>query len=457
MCLGGAEIHNSRNTPFDSRFDFGDFTDSSNLTMGDPYVKLISTTNISSATYEFQKVRGGTSILNVTNPTNSGSGGTSSSPSPNPTATNVIALADLQRKIDHLQNMEPIFFAVLGVNALIMAAAVGLGIWFCCCRRKKGSTESASGGARRPPGRSGRRRGSLNGNTISTMELTTKDGTGTSYAAVSLQNPDGEPLTPPANRPTYEGVPGDRQSTASFWTDPFRHSRTLSGVSALRPMMPAPAGAAITPTGPDPQTPISERGFDAAELTVPPPERARVLSTPNPVTEAYRRQSAMPQSGAMMMPMPGSIERHRHSSSTSAAEQSFNLEVPAGSPSPLGHLGGNNTAALTSQRAFTGDPPPQRQSAMPGMGMPFPASESPSPSSSATPREFSAVPSGAHRASNLNNLAPLPKQVSSSSPLAGQASSYPENDTNTATTVIDALEPSAVTAASAIPRINISS
>jgi hypothetical protein len=438
--------------------------------MGDPYVKLISKTNISSATYEFQKVRGGTSLLNITNPTNSAGGGnsTSTSQSPSPTSNNVIALADLQRKIDHLQNMEPIFFAVLGANALIMATAVGLGVWFCCCRRKKKSSPESSG-ARRPPGRSGRRgRGSLNGNTISTMELTTKDN-GASYAAVSLQNPDGEPLTPPGHRSTYEGVPGDRQSTVSFWTDPFRHSRTLSGVSALRPMMPAPAGVAITPTGPDPQTPISERGFDAAELTVPSPasqERARVLSLPTPVTEAYHRQSPMPPPGAMMM--PGPTELYRHSSfgaptSVTVPEGELNTQTraggfipqpsplslpvaPAGSSHPSGPLGGNNTASFTQQHSI-GEPPSQQHSAMPGMGMPFPTSES-----------YSATPPGARGAPNPHNLVPRTKQVSRSSPLAGQPSGHPKNDEIiTATTVTDTSEPYAVTTDSAIPQMNVSS
>lgn len=368
------------NTP-DLRFDFGDFTDSSNLTMGDPYVKLISTTNITNATLEFQKIRGGTSVLNITNPTNSGSGGTSSSQSPSPTAAGV-SLADLQRKIDHLQNMEPIFFAVLGVNALIMATAVGLGVWFCCCRRKKGSSENVV--PRRPQGRRGR--GSTNGNTLSTMELTTKGDNGTSYAAVSLQNPDGEPLTPPAIQSTYEGgFPGDRHSTVSFRTDPFRHSRTLSGVSAFRPMMPAPAGAAITITGPDPQTPLSDGGFDTTELTVPSPVsqgRGRVSSTPT-LAQA-RRHDAVPPPGAMVT--PGATERYRHASFSALASSTVpegeantpaSVQQPSPVPLPAAAEQSSNPISLAPQHALVHDPPSQQHPTTPGMGMPFPTSEPP--------------------------------------------------------------------------------
>ncbi|KAF9507201.1 hypothetical protein BS47DRAFT_339884 [Hydnum rufescens UP504] len=38
-------------------FDFGDFASQSNLTMGNPYVKLLSTTNITAASLEFDKLR----------------------------------------------------------------------------------------------------------------------------------------------------------------------------------------------------------------------------------------------------------------------------------------------------------------------------------------------------------------------------------------------------------------
>ena len=328
--------------------------------------------------------------------------------------------------------MEPIFFAVLGANALVMATAVGLGIWFCCCgRRKKGTSGAGSGGTRWPPGRSGKRARltSTAGNTLSAMELTTKEENGSSYAAVSLQNPDGEPLTPPAIRSGhYEGFPGDRQSTISWrQDDPFRHSRTLSGLSAFRPMMATPTGAAINVRGPDPQTPVSpsEGGFDTAQLTVPPPERARVLSMPMPSTDALRRgnNAVPPPPGAMVVPP---AERSRHVSSGAltntpptisegeqsnnastrgfvrqpsplsspavAAERSSNLDVPStslsppqtqpqpevSSSSPLQNGNSNTSASPT--------PPQQQQhSAMPvpGVGLPFPISSSP-PSSSPT-------------------------------------------------------------------------
>lgn len=279
--------------------------------MGDPYVKLLSTTNITSATLEFQQARGGNSTLKISNPTNSGSGSTSTpTPGSSPTA---ISLADLQRKIDHLQNLEPIFFAVLGVNVLIMAAAVGLGIWFCCCRRRKSNNSDGSG--RKFMGKSTRRgrAGLAGGNTISTMELTTKEDNGTSYAPVSTLNPDGEPMTPPGVQSAYDpnGPVGARQSTVSFRTDPFRHSRTLSGVSAFRPMVPTSMGSSIT-TGPEPMTPGSEKGFDLSLPSPTTPERARVSSMPALNNESYRRQSSMPPLGAMMA--PGLTERYRTSS-----------------------------------------------------------------------------------------------------------------------------------------------
>lgn len=462
--------------------------------MGDPYVKLLSTTNISSATLEFQKVRGGNSTLKITNPGDTGT--STQSPGSSPT---VITLADLQKKINHLQSLEPIFFAILGVNVLVMATAVGLGVWYFCCRRRKASS---GGGGRKPAGRFGRRgRGGVaNGNTVSTMELTTKDDSGASYAAVSTLGYDGEPSTPSALRSTYDAVPGARQSTVSFGTDPFRHSRTLSGVSAFRPMVPMPAGAAITTMGLEPTTPIDERGFDAAELMVPSPttpERARVSSLPAS-SDAYRRQSSMPPPGAMMA--PGATERYRHSSlvtSTNApipesepstptrasptiprqlsplsspnAEQSFNPDdplspttpgAPVSPPSSGGSGEGGNT--LTPQRSFDREPPSQRHSAVPGL--PFPTSNLSSSPSPTSQLRHSGIPAGARGAPNANGFPPLTRQISPLAGLPAQAFSDPENDYhgtnttyNTEPSMMNSVEPSMVTVKSSIPQINVSS
>lgn len=449
-----------------SYYDFGDFTDSTNLTMGDPYVKLLSTTNISTATLEFQKVRGGSTILHES-PASAGNSGTSTTQSSPGSSSTAISLVDLKNKIDHLNNLEPIFFAVLGVNVAVMLAAVGLGVWYFCCRRRSKSDSAAPG---RRPGKKFGRRGAPN--TISTMELTTKGEAGESYAAVSLENPDGEPFSPPV---LYDAAPGTRQSTVSFMTaDPYgRHSRTLSGVSAFRPMIPT-QNAPITTGGPEPSTPVTETGFNAAELVVPAsPERARVSSTPNPPTDAYRRHSAMPPPGAMMAP-PG--ERHRHSSfgepttttptrgtfprqpsplSSPMEEKSFDTAMPPSAgesqsnsqqqpqPQRQGSSGstGSGSGGL-SPDSFVRDAPSQRHSAMPGV-MPFPSADQSAGGSA--PHRYSAMPAGSRGAPvpNPSGFAPLTRQVS---PLAGQGQTYaePEQDTN-ATPVLP------------VPQINVSS
>lgn len=444
-----------------SYYDFGDFTDASNLTMGDPYVKLLSTTNISTATLEFQKARGGSTILHEkpATPDNSGTSTTQSSPGSSSTA---ISLVDLKNKIDHLNSLEPIFFAVLGVNVAVMLAAVGLGVWFFCCRRKKSDSATAPG---RRPGKKFGRRGAPN--TISTMELTTKGETGESYAAVSLENPDGEPFSPPV---LYDAAPGTRQSTVSFMTaDPYgRHSRTLSGVSAFRPMIPT-QNAPITTGGPEPSTPVTETGFNAAELVVPAsPERARVSSTPSPATDAYRRHSVMPPPGAMMAP-PG--ERHRHSSfgeptttptrgtfprqpsplSTPVEEKSFDTTIPEPQPQSTpqpqpqrqtssGSSGSGSGGGL-SPDSFVREAPSQRHSVMPVPGvMPFPSADQ---QQTGTPHRYSAMPAGSRGAPvpNPSGFAPLTRQVS---PLAGQGQTYSEP------------QPEAAPALS-VPQINVSS
>lgn len=463
--------------------------------MGDPYVKLLSTTNITTATLEFQKDRGGNSTLKVTNPTNSGSGTTSTqSPGSSPTAK--LTLADLQSKIDHLQKLEPIFFAVLGVNLVVMLAAVGLGIWFFCCRRRK--SDGGSGGGGRKPSSRFPRRGRAGGgdNTISTMELTTKDDTGASYAAVSTLNPDGESFIPPV---LYDsnGQVGSRQSTVSFRTDPYRHSRTLSGVSAFRPMVPTAAGTAIT-TGPEPMTPGSESGFDFNVPSPTTPERARVSSVPSlGPGESFRRQSAMPPPGAIMA--PGLMERYRTSSfgvpkdapilesepttptrpsnasastttrrqpsplSSPVGEKTFNLDVPPASPSSSSLLhpsgsppspggGGNDNMLAAQQQSFVRDPPSQRHSAMPGM--PFPSPSTPPPAESSSPYRHSAVPAGARGAPNTSGFAPLTRQVS---PLAGPAQAYGDPETDNVHGDLPYHRAEAPVADLSIPQINVSS
>ncbi|KAF8306452.1 acid protease [Clavulina sp. PMI_390] len=397
-------------------FDFGDFTDSSDLTMGDPYVQLLSVTNITTATVEFQQLRGGTT-LNVTNPTNAGSGGTASQ-------TTGTTLADLQKKINNLENMQPILLAIMAVNLVISLSAVGLGIWYFCCRRKKGSRGGDGGGGRKG-GRRGRA-GATEGNTISTMELTTKDGLGGSYAAVSTANLD-EPLTPPAVSSAYDGPIGARQSTVSFRMDPFRQSRTLSGVSAFNPMVPTPSGAITTIN--EPQTPGSERGFDfnsppnSANLS---PERARVLSLPTQpaaADAAPRRQSAMPPPGAMMA--PGMMSNYRNSSYSPPQQ-----DIPAGQPNPetSPQAGGPPSPQSPSspsahrqmsdpQQSFARAPPPQRHSAMPAPRVPFPSSPL-GPQSVPQQQRYSAMPAGAREAPDVSGFAPLTRQIS---PLAGPA------------------------------------
>jgi len=210
-------------------FDFGDFTDATNLTMGDPYVKLMSTTNITAASLEFNKVRGGNTTLTINGSGDafgsttvaSGSAGQSTGPASS------LTLQQVNDKVSKLQSYTPALIGVLAANALIMLVLIGVGIMLLIRKMKDGRGGRGSG----------RRRGP--GNTISTMELapTTSGGSdggaGAKYAPVSLQNPDAEAAGIGAEgtadvTAAYE-TPAYRQSTAvSFrMNEPYRESQVL--------------------------------------------------------------------------------------------------------------------------------------------------------------------------------------------------------------------------------------
>ncbi|KAF8338778.1 aspartic peptidase domain-containing protein [Cantharellus anzutake] len=279
-------------------FDFGDYTDSSKLTMGDPYVKLLPTTNISQAILEFQNQRGGSSTLKV--PSNPGTGSGSPTPSPSPTST--ISLDDLARKVNHIESYGPALFAVLAVNAVIMLVVVIVGIM---CLRRRGGRDRATGdtpddGPQPKSGflqnpfssmgfrglsRAGKRtkkrgRNGPANNTISTMELAPNNGDNTegfssnnpgfSYRPVSLQNPDA----------AYRGAP---------LSETYRMSTVSSGLR--NPSISAnllPPSSPTTP-GMDTETPMPGGGEDGLYDN---PARYR-HSTFSFRTEAYRDSAVL--------------------------------------------------------------------------------------------------------------------------------------------------------------------
>lgn len=160
----------------------------------------MSTTNITLASQEFNKVRGGNATIQVSNSGDAFGANTAGPASASPSATSsTLTLQQLSDKVNKLQSYTPALIGVLAANALIMLALVGVGIFFLVRKTTKR--------------RGYRRRGN---NTISTMELASPapaaetgsmgtGGTGAKYEAVSMHNPDGTPA--------YE-TPAYRQSTA---------------------------------------------------------------------------------------------------------------------------------------------------------------------------------------------------------------------------------------------------
>jgi saccharopepsin len=133
-------------------FDLGDWEDSQATIMGNPYVKLLSITNGTTASTEYHKLRGGseTEANKISNAQSSSSGSVSSS--------NVYTSSDT---LDHLVRYAEIMLSLLAVTTVLLVAAVCMLVYFVFFKRKRttpAEPESDSGisafglGHLRPPG-----------------------------------------------------------------------------------------------------------------------------------------------------------------------------------------------------------------------------------------------------------------------------------------------------------------
>jgi len=121
-------------------YDFGDFqTDGS---LGNPYIKMLSTTNATAASADFHGIRGGTANTSITatgvsfNTTNSASSGT------DPTGSS--PTDDLTNNINKLVNYIPVFLGILGFNTLVILCLAICAFTYIFKRRKGKGKGNAS-------------------------------------------------------------------------------------------------------------------------------------------------------------------------------------------------------------------------------------------------------------------------------------------------------------------------
>ncbi|KAG8920520.1 hypothetical protein FRC02_000849 [Tulasnella sp. 418] len=119
-------------------FDFGDFDAAGN--MGDPYVQLLSLTDITAANQEYHQVRGGTLAPYKSSVTGSSNAGRQDGS----TSTTVSASQQLNDNVDKLLGYAPIALGILGLNALVLLAILVVATFFLC-RRNKGKKSKNPG------------------------------------------------------------------------------------------------------------------------------------------------------------------------------------------------------------------------------------------------------------------------------------------------------------------------
>ncbi|PFH52720.1 hypothetical protein AMATHDRAFT_1778 [Amanita thiersii Skay4041] len=106
-------------------YDFGDFDKSG--TMGDPYMRLLSTVDPDQASIDFHKVRGGTPKTNITY---TGLNGVAIEP--------VFSLSkDVTESIQLLGKFVPAMMAVVAFNALVLMGLILAGVIYLCRRRRR--------------------------------------------------------------------------------------------------------------------------------------------------------------------------------------------------------------------------------------------------------------------------------------------------------------------------------
>ncbi|KDQ15395.1 hypothetical protein BOTBODRAFT_31717 [Botryobasidium botryosum FD-172 SS1] len=110
-----------------SLFDFGDFQSSSSSIMGNPYVKLYSTTNLTAASIDFRAIRGGNAPLLESTNSSLALGSLNSTPSS----------SDIITMFERYSIYVPVVLAVLGLNTLVLIIMIIINIMNCRRRRAR--------------------------------------------------------------------------------------------------------------------------------------------------------------------------------------------------------------------------------------------------------------------------------------------------------------------------------
>lgn len=139
-----------------SLYDFGDFQDAQGTVMGNPYVKLLSITNATTASAEFHQLRGGSAneANKISNAQTSAAGYSSSSSS---------AGSNTSDTLNQLVRYAEIMMGILAISTFLLVVAVGTMAYLMFFKRNKrtappGAASGDAGGGGfglghlRPPG-----------------------------------------------------------------------------------------------------------------------------------------------------------------------------------------------------------------------------------------------------------------------------------------------------------------
>lgn len=130
-----------------SLYDFGDFQDAQGTVMGNPYVKLLSITNATTASAEFHQLRGGSA-----SEANKVSNAQSSSVGPTSSSSTVSTTSDT---LDRLVRYAEIMMSLLAISTFLLVIAVGTMAYFLFFKRNKRTRNAPAGAAPDATGGSG--------------------------------------------------------------------------------------------------------------------------------------------------------------------------------------------------------------------------------------------------------------------------------------------------------------
>ncbi|CAK5262722.1 unnamed protein product [Mycena citricolor] len=120
-------------------YDFGDFDKT--LTMGDPYVQLLSLVDPTTASKDFHAARGGVAITNITyNAANSSPG----------SASSVTISGDLNNTLNKIVTYLPAMLGIMALNAAVLLALIVFGVVYMCRNRQPRATARKNRGRATP-------------------------------------------------------------------------------------------------------------------------------------------------------------------------------------------------------------------------------------------------------------------------------------------------------------------